>query len=199
MFADKEQLQLPKWHGASGGSVTSRALPDGPDINYDKLKWTLIGAVNSARISIRIMTPYFIPGQGLLTALQVAALRGVRVEIIVPQKSNIPLFDWAMSANLAKLIPFGIRFYKSPAPFDHSKLFLVDELWSFIGSSNWDTRSLELNFEINLECYDAELNTQLSSIFITRMQASKRISSSVAVNLFARIRNSLARLLSPYL
>ncbi len=200
-FATKEVLQLMARQGNGDGSITSRVLPSGPDGNYEKLRWILIGAVNNAQKNIRILTPYFIPGIVLITLLQAAALRGVTIEIIVPEKNNIPFFNWAMQANLSKLLMYGIKFYTSPQPFEHSKIFLIDDSISIIGSSNWDSRSLDLNFEVNLECYDKDLNQQLLKIFENKKSAAKLVLESeiLKFSLFKKIRNNLARLLSPYL
>ena len=200
-FAARETLQLAGWSGPGPGTVTSRILPDGPDANHEKLTWALIAAINCAQESIRIVTPYFIPGLVLISVLQAASLRGVCVEIIVPQHSNIPFFNWAMLANLPKLTRFGITLYQSPQPFDHSKFFIVDDVWSFIGSSNWDARSLELNFEVNLECYDYEMNRQLTDIFEGKKAIASLITEADVANfsLFQRLRNNVFRLMSPYL
>jgi cardiolipin synthase len=153
-FATGETLSLPGWNEKADGPVTARTLPDGPDENYQKLEWTLLSAINVARHNIRVMTPYFTPGQALMSSLQAASLRGVAVEIVVPERSNIPFFDWAMQANFDKYLEFGIKIYLTPAPFDHSKLFIIDGIWSFIGSANWDARSLALKIEKKLECFD---------------------------------------------
>lgn len=198
LFAKREALEVVKSPVESAGHVIARILPDGPDANYQKLQWTLLGAVNSAKSCIRIVTPYFIPDDILLSALQAASLRGIDVEVIIPKKSNILFFNWAMRANFQKLFEFGIKLYESPAPFDHSKIFLVDDRWAFIGSSNWDARSLHLNFEINLECYDEILNAELSGIFEQKKGLSVLI-QPVKYSLSRQILYNLFRLASPYL
>lgn len=179
-------------------NVIARILPDGPDANYQKLQWTLLGAINAAENSIKIVTPYFIPDPILISALQVASLRGVDVEVMVPRKSNILFFNWAMRANFQKLCEFGIKIYESPSPFDHSKIFIVDDFWSFIGSSNWDARSLHLNFEINMECYDADLNCQLSELFQSKKAQAYR-HENIKYSLPQQLLYNLFRLAAPYL
>jgi len=200
-FATGKSLKLSQWIGNYDGQVTCRVLPDGPDENYQKLVWTLLAAINSAENNIRIMTPYFIPDHTVLCALQAASLRGVDVEVIVPEKNNIPFFNWAMQANFKELLKFGLKIYLSAPPFEHSKLFLVDDNWSFIGSANWDTRSLALNFEVNLECFDSELNNALTSIFNKKKKISKAVTKAASGHYshFIQARNNLFRLLSPYL
>lgn len=200
-FATGKSLTLSKWSGFCDGEITCRVLPDGPDENYQKLVWTLLTAINSAEHNIRIMTPYFMPDHTVICALQAASIRGIEVEIVVPEKNNIPFFNWAMQANFISLLKFGLKIYLSAPPFEHSKLFLVDDDWSFIGSANWDTRSLALNFEVNLECFDRQLNQALTNFFNEKKNAAKSVTMA-GINhysLFVQARNNFFRLLSPYL
>ena len=130
----------------------------------------LLGAVANARSSIIVATPYFLPDTSLITALNVASMRGVRVDIVLPQKNNLVMVQWASNALLWQLLERGCRVWLSPPPFDHTKLMVVDDLWSVVGSANWDARSLRLNFEFNLECYDRKLAMQLTEIARTKME-----------------------------
>ena len=107
------------------------------------------------------MTPYFLPEASLVGALNVAALRGVEVDIILPEANNLTLVKWASNAMLWQVLERGCRVWMSPPPFDHTKLMLVDRAWTLLGSGNWDPRSLRLNFEFDVECYEAVLADQL--------------------------------------
>jgi len=93
------------------------------------------------------------------------------------------------------------RIYRTPPPIDHSKLLVVDGLWCLIGSTNWDARSLRLNFEYNLECYDAELARHLDRLVEQRIAVAHRVTPEAlaAVPFIFRLRNGITRLLSPYL
>ena len=82
-------------------------------------------------------------------------MRGVEVNIVLPQKGNLRTVQWAMQATLWQVLEEGCRVWLTPPPFDHTKLMTVDGIWSLIGSGNWDARSLRLNFEFNVETYDA--------------------------------------------
>lgn len=199
-FAAKEQLEraVPV-EPLDTASVQARVLVDGPDEDYAKLQMTMVAAIDVARVSIRIVTPYFLPDRSVINALQLAALRGVHIDVIVPAKSNLPFVGWAMQANRWKLIEYGIHLHESPPPFDHSKLFLIDDQWCLIGSSNWDARSLELNFEINLECYDAALNARLSELVDAKRRLATRLTRVPERPLIIRLRNNFFRLFSPYL
>lgn len=197
-YAKRSALKVPAWQGSNNGPVTARILPDGPDENYQKLEWMLIGALNSARHSIKITTPYLLPDQIVICALQAASMRGVAVDIILPRKSNIWFFDQAMRANFHQYLKFGIKLHQMPAPFDHSKMLLIDDAWSFIGSANWDERSLALNFEINLECYDVELNKKLTKIFANKKARAVPITQDDEKKLLAPFIDNFFRLFSPY-
>lgn len=200
-FATKNALSFPKWEGDAQGDVISRVLPDGPDENYEKLKWTLLSAINTAEDNIRIMTPYFVADQTIIHALEAASLRGVCVELMVPEKNNILFFNWAVQADFKALLKYGLKIYQSAPPFEHTKFFTVDDKWSFVGSANWDTRSLDLNFEINLECYDAAFNGKLAALFDAKKQKAKAVSKADydRLSIFIQARNNLFRLWSPYL
>ena len=106
-----------------------------------------------------------------------------------------------MAANYSRIIEHGIKIYKNKRPFDHSKIVLIDDIWSFIGSTNWDARSLEFNFEINLECFDSELNSKLSKFFALKKKNSMLVIHNEIHDLptYKKIRNNLFRLFSPYL
>jgi len=199
LFAADEQLSLPNWDRVSAGAVTSRVLLDGPDDNYQKLQLTMLGAIHTAKQRVLIVTPYFLPGKTIVSALQLAVLRGVTVEICIPAKNNLPFVGWAMEANLEQLLNHGVTVYESPEPFDHSKLFLIDDIWCLIGSSNWDARSLELNFEINLECYDSALNTAVGLIIEQKMEGARLAADRASAQPLQRLRNNFFRLFSPYL
>jgi cardiolipin synthase len=202
-FATGEQLNGEAWFPllAERGMIAARGIPDGPDGDLDNMLQILLGALSVAQHRVRIVTPYFVPDDVLLSALKVTALRGVVVDIILPLRSNIPVVDWATRPLLADLIDKGCRIYFSSPLFDHSKVFLVDGVWSLIGSTNWDARSLRLNFEYNLECYDRTLAAKLDALIDARLASAQRISAEELRRrpFFVRLRDGLARLLSPYL
>jgi cardiolipin synthase len=183
------------------GETLARGITDGPDRDIDKLHWVFLAAVGAARRSIRIMTPYFLPDRVLLKALHLAAQRGVEVDIIVPETANLPVIRWAMWAHHRQVLRDGVRLWLTPPPFDHSKLFVVDGYWSSIGSSNWDPRSLRLNFEFNLECYDAELGASLEQHARHRVQDARVLTTEEldGRSLFLKVRDGTARLMTPYL
>ena len=167
----------------------------------DHMRQVILGALAAARQRVRIVTPYFLPDEVVLSTLQTTALRGVAVDIVLPVRSNLPLLDWAMRPQFDALLAAGCRIYLTPAPFDHAKLLVVDGAWALIGSTNWDARSLRLNFEYNLECHDGELVRKLSPLIDTRIAHATPldVATLAGQRLPARLRNRAVWLLSPYL
>ena len=203
MFTTRESLRGDAWFPKpeTAGQVLARGVPDGPDEDFEKLRWTLLGALSIARYSIRIVTPYFLPDPSLVSALNLAVMRGVQVDIILPAKNNLPFVGWASRAMWWQVIKHGCRIWLTPPPFDHSKLTIVDDCWVLLGSANWDPRSLRLNFEYNLECYDLALARQLEELVETKRKAAHLVTLQEmdARPLPVRLRDGVARLLTPYL
>lgn len=202
-FSTREAIGHAAWFGAlvSTGDALARGLTGGPDQDVDKLRSVLVAAISEARRSIRIVTPYFLPDEVLVSALRIAARRGVEIDIVVPDVSNLPFVDWASSAWLDVLVEAGCRIWRSPPPFDHSKLMVVDGVWSFFGSVNWDARSLRLNFEFNIESFDVVLAEALQRLS-DEMLARSRSVTAESLNsrpLLVKLRDGVARLFSPYL
>ncbi len=157
------------------GNVIARVITDGPDADYDKLRWTLLAALAEAQTSIQIITPYFLPDTALITALNLAALRGVRVDIILPAKNNLPFVQWASRAMWWQVLQRGCHLWLAPPPFDHSKLMIVDGHWVFLGSANWDARSLRLNFELNVECYGRDFADKMELVLQKKMLGAHEV------------------------
>lgn len=203
LFSTGESLQGDRWFRPLQpcGDVICRGIADGPDENNHALAWALQAAISSAKKRVRIVTPYFIPDMALATALGVAATRGIEVDIIIPARSNLRLVQWASVAQLWQVVSFGCRVWVTPPPFDHAKLMTVDGRWSLIGSTNWDPRSLRLNFEFNCEAYDAHFTARLDALIEDRLARARRLNLDElqARSLPVRVRDGLARLFSPYL
>lgn len=201
LFASGEALSQTAYQPFSEGDAFCRTIIDGPDEDLDKLIAILVGAVSAARKSVRIMTPYFLPPRPLIAALQSAALRGVDVTVILPEKSNLPFVQWATENMLWEPLQRGVRICYQPPPFAHSKLFIVDDIYSQIGSANIDPRSLRLNFEIAVEVYDHSFSGVLTRHFDTVRHRSReiRFEDVESRTLPIRIRDSLAWLFTPYL
>lgn len=202
-FTTREILEGEEWFPPldPAGPVAARGLTDGPDEDFEKLRWTLLGALATAQHTVHVVTPYFIPDPTLIAALNVAAMRGVEVDIILPERGNLPPVQWASDAILWQLVTRRCRVFRSPSPFDHTKLMVLDGAWVLIGSSNWDPRSLRLNFEFDVECYDPSLGGAMDRLFDEKRQAARLVTYEMLqrVPLPLKLRNGVARLFSPYL
>jgi cardiolipin synthase A/B len=200
-FITREELQGHGWFPQiplSSGSL-ARVIDSGPDEDLEKVEFAVLQAVACARESIAVMTPYFLPDERLITALSLAAMRDVTVDLVLPQKSNHLLVDWGTRAHVGPLLIDGVRIWQSPPPFHHAKIMVVDHEWCLIGSCNWDIRSFRLNFEICLEVYDRDLAATLTSL-MERARASELNQADLDARwLIARIRDAAARLMLPYL
>jgi cardiolipin synthase len=186
---------------AAGGTL-SRGIRYGPDDpTIGSIKLVLVGALAAAQKSVRIMTPYFLPDDAVCQALDVAAMRGVQVDIVLPDENNLALVSWASTAMLWQVLARGCNVWMSPPPFDHTKLMVVDGAWALFGSGNWDDRSMRLNFEFNVEVHDRDLAGRLDGLIAGVIARSRRrtLAEVDARSLPVRLRDGIARLLSPYL
>jgi cardiolipin synthase len=203
LFTTREPLRGDPWFPGleAEGNILARGITDGPDEDFEKLRWTLLGALSIARRSVRIVTPYFLPDTAIISSLNLAAMRGVRVEILLPSINNLPVVHWASRAMWWQVLEHGCRLWLSQPPFDHSKLMIVDGSWVLVGSANWDARSLRLNFEYNLECYDPALATRLETLVEKKRAGAHEVTLKEVDNrgLPVRLRDGIARLMAPYL
>ncbi|UHS63432.1 cardiolipin synthase [Agrobacterium vaccinii] len=205
-FTTGELLDGPVWdvtlpEGEPGQPVLARVVASGPDNSIETSHKMLMGAFSVARSSIRIMSPYFLPDRELISALTTAARRGVQVDIIIPANNNLTLVDHAMTAQFDQMLKSYCRIWRATGPFNHSKLLVIDDRWSYVGSSNLDPRSLRLNFEVDIEVMDEGFAEAVSARITDAME------TAVAVNLEAlrarpfpvRLFERILWLASPYL
>jgi len=200
-FVTGDREPLPPICALSCGELFCRALTDGPDEDLDQITQLLSATIAEARESVLIMTPYFLPPRELVGALQAASLRGITVTLVLPEKNNLPYVHWATRNMLWELLYQDIHVYYQPPPFVHSKLFVIDDKYTLIGSSNWDSRSLRLNFELEVEIFGAEFARQIAEIVLAAAAAGRRVRLDEVDNrsLPARLRDSFCWLFSPYL
>jgi cardiolipin synthase len=185
----------------AAGAVLARGVTDGPDEDFEAVRWILLGALATARHRVRIVTPYFVPDAGLVSAIDVAVMRGIEVDVVLPERGNLPIVQWAQTAQLWQVLERGCRVWLSPPPFDHTKLVVVDGVWTLLGSANWDPRSLRLNFELQLECFDPDLAARVEAVAVDRIGRARpvTIADVDGRTLPVKLRDGFARLLSPYL
>ena len=183
------------------GTDLIRAVPSGPDEDLEHIYEIILGALRSARRNVLIMTPYFIPDRALIHALRSTVLAGVSVDIHLPEKSDHPLVQKASTAYLPELVEAGVRVVLVPPPFVHSKLMVVDDAWSLIGSANLDPRSFRLNFEFDLEVYSTDLANKLT-LYARDLSADSVVLQPGILEsraLTTRLLEGAAKIFSPYL
>lgn len=203
LFTAYEELDGEEWFCAlnESGHALARGIPDGPDEDFDKCRWALFAGLWAARRRILVATPYFLPDDELVMALSHASMRGVEVDILLPGSNNWPFVQWAANGVLGRLLNAGCRVWFSSGGFDHSKYMVVDGAWCLVGSANWDPRSLRLNFEFNLEAYDPALAMALEGHADALIRDARRctVAQLNERSLPVRLRDGVARLLTPYL
>ena len=200
-FVDGEELAGPAWfpHLEPNGPAKARVITSGPDQDVEKIEFAVLQAVACARSSIYVMTPYFLPDERLNTALALAAMRGVAVHVVMPQRSNHVAVDWAARQNIGAMLKDGVNVWLSLPPFRHTKIMVVDGEWSLIGSSNWDMRSFRLNFELCMEFYDGGIAQHLQH-FVTAHRGPALTNKTLRERpLPERLRDAAVRLMMPYL
>lgn len=183
------------------GNKDIAIVTSGPDTKADSIRNGYEKLITRAKREIYIQTPYFVPDDGLLKALKVAALSGVDVNIMIPKKRDHPFVHWASLSFVGELLEWGVKGYLYEGGFLHAKVVLADDYLSSVGTANFDIRSFELNFEVNAFMFDEEINRKLREDFYRDMKHSTQITKEMYDNRSAwvKIRESVSRLLSPLL
>lgn len=204
-FATGIQLRdKEKYLALRGGYVGDTAVQiatSGPDSDWATIMQAYFAAINKATDHIYISTPYFMPGESLLTALKVAALSGIDVRIMLPSRSDSKIVYWASRSYIAELLEARIKVYLYNEGFNHSKIMTIDNHFSSIGTANMDNRSFEDNFEVTAMIYDHGITDQLEQRFLQDLEGCtkltrKRWATRSRADLF---KESVARLFSPLL
>ena len=158
------ELQWEPQAAPSGGQMEVLCVPSGPADKLETYTLYFLQMIQSAKERLWIASPYFVPDEQIITALELAALRGVEIRIFVPEKAEDPLVDlsgWAFVPRLGKV---GVRFYRHTSGFMHQKVAVVDSERAVIGSANLDNRSFRLNFEMTMEIRDEAFTREVSEM-----------------------------------
>lgn len=139
-----------------------QVIPSGPGMPDEIIHQTLLLSIYQARESVVITTPYFIPSENLLHAMKGAAQRGVSVDIVIPDKNDSLMVEWASRSFFSELLTAGVRIHRFQGGLLHTKSVVIDGNHCLIGTVNLDMRSLWLNFEVTLAVDNAEFTQQLS-------------------------------------
>ncbi len=176
-------------------------VSSGPDSEWEQIKYGYLKLINSAKNYIYIQTPYFIPDSSVLDALKVAALSGVDVRLMIPNKPDHIFVYWATYSNVGELLKTGARVYMYENGFIHAKTLLADGKIATVGTANIDVRSFRLNFEVNAFLYDQTLVQELVHIFDEDTKQSRELTYQQYLTrpFMIRFKESISRLLSPIL
>lgn len=183
------------------GNTGIQIVSSGPDSDEMYIKYGYLKMIMSAKKSIYIQTPYFVPDQSFMEALKIAALSGVDVNIMIPNKPDHIFIYWASYSYIGELLKSGVKAYTYEGGFLHAKTVIVDEEISSVGTANIDIRSFKLNFEINAFVYDKTVASSLTYFFKEDLKKCKKMTTERynERSLIIKIKESIARLLSPIL
>ncbi len=181
--------------------ATATLVASGPDSPRPYCMEAILAAINQAKKRIWIITPYFIPTDQILTALQIAASNGVDVRMILPGKSDSHIVKHASLSYVKPLLRSGIRIFLYEKGFAHAKTMTFDNQLAIVGTANMDTRSFYINFEIVAIIYDNKLCTEVDRSFEVDLKNSKEIDYQEWSNrsFYNRLLDSTCRLLTPLL
>ena len=184
-----------------GEGVPIQVVSGGPDTAFNPIKEEYLKMIGIATESVYLQTPYFIPDESVIDALHMAALSGVDVRIMMPDRPDHPFVYWAGMSYIRQLLDSGVKAYTYDNGFIHAKTIVIDEIAASVGSANWDVRSFRLNFETNAVMYDPAIARHLKEAFIRDLDVCSPITIERldALPWDKKVRQSIARLFSPML
>lgn len=200
-WVTQEVLENLNWKPAASAEGIMRAacLPSGPADEFESGAMYFLHLLNRSQARVWIATPYFVPDEQMVTALQLAALRGVDVRILIPERSDSELVRFSSYSYLPDLEKAGIKVYRYQPGFLHQKVMLVDDHLASVGSANFDNRSFRLNFELTLLVADTEFAQQVEDMLVEDMGNSRAAKAAdlTAGSYFFQVSVQVARLLAP--
>ena len=147
------------------GSVEMQVIPGGPDNDLNEIQLSVLAMLHRTERRLRLMTPYFVPEDAVLCAIQLAAMRGVVVELMVPAKGDHQYLTHVTRSYYEDLLPHGVRIFEYQPSLLHTKVGIIDDHSAMCGSANLDVRSLRINFELNLALNSSHLAAGLNDLF----------------------------------
>jgi cardiolipin synthase len=182
----------------STGNLT-QIISGCPDSDWKVILQFYFSAISTAKKSVYITTPYFIPNDEVICAIKLAGLRGLDVRLLLPEKSDSRVTKWCSESFLGELLLAGLKIYKYQPGFVHSKVLIVDGILSSVGTANMDYRSLETNFEVNAVFYDTKIAQDLTDSFLDDLENSTILTYDAWKNRpwYYKLVSSVSRLLAP--
>jgi len=199
LIDDKEYFDINASSYSSKGAI--QLVSGGPDRKHEVIKELFFAMITSARKSIYIASPYFVPDEDILTALKVAANGGVKVKILMPDRPDKKIVFYASRSYFPELLEAGVEIYEYRQGFLHSKILIVDDEIASVGTANMDMRSFRLNFEVTAFLYLEESINHLVNDFNNDIHDSEAIifNDFKKRPIYKRIFESLSRLMAPLL
>lgn len=182
-------------------NLMMQLVRSGPTSQWYNIELLYLKAIGSARHRVYLETPYFLPTEGLLNALQTASLSGVDVRILIPVRSDSAVLTYASSSYITECLRAGIKVYLYKPGMLHSKMLIIDDELVSIGSTNFDFRSFEHNFELTMLVFSKSFNTRMIEVFRHGLAKSERVNAAVWAqrSRWRRMKESFMRLLAPIL
>lgn len=190
---------FPKFTETAGTPV--QISTSGPDSDWKSIEQAFFTAISNAKKTIYLTTPYLMPPKVVVSALEIAALSNVDVRIIIPEKSDVITPKWCSFSYVERMLDAGVKVYFYGNGFIHSKYMIVDDVFSTIGTSNLDFRSLETNFEVNAFIYEKKFTQTLKKHFVNDLKKSNQIKLQEwqLRPWHFKLRESLAHIVAPML
>lgn len=202
-FVDQTLITSSRYfpHIELSGNILTQVATSSPIDPWKEIMQGLTIAIASAKKYVYIQTPYFLPTESILVALQSAALAGVDVRLMIPERADNKITHWGTRSYLTDVLRAGVKVYLYKKGFLHSKLLVSDDILSTVGSTNIDFRSFEHNFEINAFMYDMETALNLKEIFLQDQRNSTQLvlKKWLARPSYQKAIESVVRLLTPLL
>ncbi len=202
-FVAKEILKGDRYFKPfrTGEGKIVQICASGPDSDWESIHQAYFSAIATATSYVYITTPYLLPTVDLLTAMKTAALSGIDIRILLPDKSDSHIPKWGSDSYVKELMEAGVKIYFYKAGFTHSKVIIADGVFSTVGTANVDFRSLETNFEVNAMIYDEEVAAELTSLFMDDLLHSWQVVPEEWAQRpwYRKAKESFARIFSPLL
>ncbi|WP_430811488.1 MULTISPECIES: cardiolipin synthase [unclassified Carboxylicivirga] len=202
-FVSQEEIAGPQYfpHKKPIGNSPVQIVTSGPDSDWPGIMMGYHQAIAGAKKYVYIETPYFMPGESILTALKASAMGGVDVRIIIPEKSDAYFTALCSKSYIKEMMSSGVKFYFYQPGFLHSKMMVVDDEVCTIGTTNMDFRSFEQNYEVNAFIYDEQKAKEVKTYFMDDLSQSVIVDPDEWHNRarWQKAKESFARLFSPLL
>lgn len=201
-FAAKDHIEITPYLSETEGKGKSpvQVVSGGPDSEHSPIRQHYLKMISMAKKKIYTQTPYFVPESTVVVALEMAALSGVEVHLMIPSRPDHPFVFWASIYNAGYLLRSGVKVHEFKPGFIHAKMCVIDDQVASIGSANFDVRSFGLNFETNAVIYDSEVALDIGRKYLMDVAdhcVDLTLEQYEARSRWVRVKEAVARLYTP--